>query len=748
MNLFKPQSGAINTLIAPHSFIDNHLYLTKRGAICATFEVSGIDFECLTDELLESHTQRLHAEFRNLEPEFRIYQHIIKTKGIEADYHRASSLYRIKLYRTLVYEPRSMERGFPTPGRKTVSAKDLSEHKRVVYHAAGSMNNCQLLAFSEVFEFLQSLQGSPNRTMEYSDHLDYWTAPESLQVHGRYLQAEKPTVTASLRELPRQSSPNMLRKLMALDSELIICTEWKRFTNEKANAVLADSKDYFGFAQNNRNKKAVFSNALDRDKTPKPQDESRVDKSAVKSIGHLGDLEDRINNEGELLGEFSLSLALKGQDYECLVSAASEAVSLFGSQEGRLEIDTFGTLETLLSMIPGNPQRRKFLLPSMNYADMALAFAPPVGYRINKHLGTESICVLETNFKTPYYFNLHEDDLLGALIFGVMGSGKSFNTAKFVNDSQKNKPFTFILDIGNSFRHLTAQNGGSYIELAGGGQNFTINPFDCAKTPKDLEFLSAFVHVLMDYEGYRPTPLECREIDKAVKVADRLSNLGLSADLMGKLWNWIGEGKYAYLFDNPRDTFSLAGFQCFDFQGVNEKLLEPLFFYIFQKISKVVYDRKNLEFPKQLIADEVWKMLKTQALKDYLVEAGKTWRKHNGGIVLTTQSALDLKKVGLLDVINEICPTKILLANPGANIRLYRRIFNLNAKEARLFMTLEKKKQFLLKTPGKSAVLSVIPTKTEIATFSNDPNFNIKRDRMIAEHGYKKAMQLLGEDAA
>jgi type IV secretory pathway VirB4 component len=130
------------------------------------------------------------------------------------------------------------------------------------------------------------------------------------------------------------------------------------------------------------------------------------------------------------------------------------------------------------------------------------------------------------------------------------------------------------------------------------------------------------------------------------------------------------------------------------------------------------------------------------------VEAGKTWRKHNGGIVLTTQSALDLKKVGLLDVINEICPTKILLANPGANIRLYRRIFNLNAKEARLFMTLEKKKQFLLKTPGKSAVLSVIPTKTEIATFSNDPNFNIKRDRMIAEHGYKKAMQLLGEDAA
>jgi hypothetical protein len=45
-------------------------------------------------------------------------------------------------------------------------------------------------------------------------------------------------------------------------------------------------------------------------------------------------------------------------------------------------------------------------------------------------------------------------------------------------------------------------------------------------------------------------------------------------------------------------------------------------------------------------------------------------------------------------------------------------------------------------------VLSVIPTAEEIWTYSNDPNSNIERDRMIKQHGYEKGMQLLVEGAA
>jgi type IV secretion system protein VirB4 len=97
---------------------------------------------------------------------------------------------------------------------------------------------------------------------------------------------------------------------------------------------------------------------------------------------------------------------------------------------------------------------------------MALMFAPPAGDKRNKHLRGEYLTVLETNYGTPYYFSLHEGDLLGALLFGVPGAGKSFLANLLIDKSQKYKPFTFILDVGHSYKHLTRHHGGSYIELA------------------------------------------------------------------------------------------------------------------------------------------------------------------------------------------------------------------------------------------------------------------------------------------
>lgn len=52
----------------------------------------------------------------------------------------------------------------------------------------------------------------------------------------------------------------------------------------------------------------------------------------------------------------------------------------------------------------------------------------------------------------------------------------------------------------------------------------------------------------------------------------------------------------------------------------------------------------------------------------------------------------------MLDLVNEICPTKILLANPGADLAAYQRMFRLNEREGELFASLIPKRQFLVKT--------------------------------------------------
>jgi type IV secretory pathway VirB4 component len=636
MNLFKPEEGAINTLIAPHYFIDESLYITKKGAIAATFEVRGIDFECLTDERLEDYTQRLHSDLRNLPVEFRIYQHIIKTKGVDLVYHRARELYSYKLYRTLLYEPKSINQGLPSANSLRVPQDALEEQKRVVYSAIQSLSSSplgsglKLLRRDEAFDFLRAICGG-NRELEYSDHIDYHVAPETLDIHKRYVVADSPAIALSLRELPRTSFPNLLSGLASLDCDLVLCTEWKRVNADKATGLLNDKQDHFDFAKKFKSKKAAIGAATGKGEGK----DGPIDQSAAKSISELGDLQVRITNSGEFLGEFSLGLLLRGDRYHKLSMVADTAISIVGNLEGRLAVDGIGALATYVSLIPGSKQLRPFLLPSLNYADMALMYAPPAGDKRNKHLRSEYLAILETNYRTPYYFNLHEGDLLGALLFGVMGSGKSFLTNLLIDKSQKYNPFTFILDVGNSYRHLARKHKGSYIELSRIDNSYTINPFDCEKSPQNLEFLSSFIHVLLGTSGYEPTPTECREIDKAVKVAGRLSDLSLSASLMERLYNWTGDGRYAYLFDNAEDTLKLSDFQCFELAGRKRQASRAaVLLHLPAHLAGGLRSQKRRKTQATIFSDEAWKFLSTLPL--LVTTSSKPGKR---GVSITAESA-------------------------------------------------------------------------------------------------------------
>ncbi len=65
------QAGAFNSLLAPHRFIDEHVFLTKANQIGVVLSVRGIDYECLTESTLESHTTRAAAAWRSFDERFR-----------------------------------------------------------------------------------------------------------------------------------------------------------------------------------------------------------------------------------------------------------------------------------------------------------------------------------------------------------------------------------------------------------------------------------------------------------------------------------------------------------------------------------------------------------------------------------------------------------------------------------------------------------------------------------------------------
>jgi type IV secretory pathway VirB4 component len=310
--------------------------------------------------------------------------------------------------------------------------------------------------------------------------------------------------------------------------------------------------------------------------------------------------------------------------------------------------------------------------------------------------------------------------------------------------------------LGGSFESLTKLFEGSYMRAGIESREFLINPFSLPPTKPNLDFLALFVRVLAELQGgERLTPgQECElyeQIENLYQVEDSnlhtLSTLAntLRRDLESRLYKWKQGGQFGFLFDNTDDNVTLSRFQCFDFQGMKEypQVLKPLLFYILHRADAIISDPKLSHVFKAFFIDEAWVFLKNPALKAYISQALRTWRKHNAGLILSTQSLDELRKSEILDILIETCGTKIFLANPDLDRDLYREQFHLNEHELELITGLIPKQQMLIKTPtvSKIANLSVDPKSYWI--YTNDPFDNRKREEAFAAHGFEKGLEIL-----
>jgi len=71
-------AAAFNSLLAPHRFIDESVFLTKSNQLGLVITAEGIDYECLTEATLESHGKRVAAAWRCFDERFRLYQYVVK----------------------------------------------------------------------------------------------------------------------------------------------------------------------------------------------------------------------------------------------------------------------------------------------------------------------------------------------------------------------------------------------------------------------------------------------------------------------------------------------------------------------------------------------------------------------------------------------------------------------------------------------------------------------------------------------
>ena len=287
---------------------------------------------------------------------------------------------------------------------------------------------------------------------------------------------------------------------------------------------------------------------------------------------------------------------------------------------------------------------------------------------------------------------------------------------------------------------------------------FSINPFSLPPTKENLDFLTLFVQGFAARLGnvrtrscHRPRDLRSRSkiftaVDPSLRtlgvLANTLPHVALRASRQMDARRTVRislrqRGGHRFLFAASSASTSSSMSQV---PGASRTaaVLHPA-----SRQRRHCATAPSLSVFKAFFIDEAWVFLRNPSIQRYVVEALKTWRKHNAAMILSTQSLDELRRSDLLDVILESCATKIFLANPDMDRDLYRKQFHLNETEIELIAGLLPKQQFLIKTPELAKVANLSVDRKSYWLYTNDPYDNRKRAEAFDAYGFEKGLEVL-----
>ncbi len=400
---------------------------------------------------------------------------------------------------------------------------------------------------------------------------------------------------------------------------------------------------------------------------------------------------------------------------------------------------------------------RPMAVTSQNF----LCFSPFHNFMSGKPAGNPwgpAVTVLKTVSGTPIYFNFHASPvgqnsegqrLLGnTVILGQSSAGKTALVGFLLAQAQKFRPTVVVFDKDRGMEVAVRAMGGRYFPLRS-GEPTGWNPFQLDATSGNLLFLKDLVKDLVSAGGHGVTHRDEEEIDSAVNTLMTLIDRGdrrLSVlvqslpdavtdqqdghpSVAARLRKWCEGGQFGWVFDNPRDLLDLTthrmyGFDITEFLDSAEARGPMMKYLIFR--TEAMLDGRRFIY----VFDEWWRALSGEDFAELTKNKGKTIRKQDGFLILSTQEPDDALKEAVGKSVLQQCATLVLLSNPNADRTDYVDGLKLTESEYEIVLGLQER-QFLVKQGSNSAVaqLDLSALQAELTVLSGTPD----RARLVAE---------------